>query len=604
MFQHIMKNKHTKIMWKWGPVTAYELDLEGIDSSGDGAADVMEIIGRQDASRVTQQLILDNMMQGFLYKLFQQKWERYGWFLHYIWCGFDLCILVLIAYLGLAIKDETEKHLQKGFIMLTALCATAIAIEAFVASLFLENMQRSQREHKMSMASLTKRTWEWMSSFSIDLKLIGYAILAVAAYMYLSNSSTMHPIPHDDVLANFSFPDQEDLMDHAAPLRGRQLRKAGGGAGGKSPLLVAAEFGYDPRDAKDIEIAILVENSEAAAIAGTFPLVCLLMGTGFVIQTGEFVQKFVMPVPAISTLVLSVKSTLRGELVVFMAIFIFSAATFFVTMFIMYPKHQLTAPLPQAPDFAAWWSAMEAMLLLSFVGQPFDLNLNPLGVAELGQWQSVGMFFFTGVYLFYVFFSVILLLNLLIALLGDTFSKTQQESILQGRIAFARCILRLELIADYFGLETRAGELSGDKTCYVHVFREVNLSADDEVRADEHNENIFDDLTNPTPKWALGLMERLDAMPKSTTDMLMHEIAEGDRLRTEDAEKKQLRAEMMRAGKNPNKIGPNNLPLPAILPPPSTSAPQLAAKPFTESSKSSRRGSVTEQVRQRTTTDA
>ena len=57
-----------------GPVTAYEVDLEGIDSSGSGSSDIMEIIGRRLATRPTQEFILDNMMQGFLFSLFAQKW--------------------------------------------------------------------------------------------------------------------------------------------------------------------------------------------------------------------------------------------------------------------------------------------------------------------------------------------------------------------------------------------------------------------------------------------------------------------------------------------------------------------------------------------------
>ena len=63
MFQHIMRREHVKVLWKWGPVAAYELALEGIDSSGDGAADVMEIVARQDASHVTTTFILDDFMQ-------------------------------------------------------------------------------------------------------------------------------------------------------------------------------------------------------------------------------------------------------------------------------------------------------------------------------------------------------------------------------------------------------------------------------------------------------------------------------------------------------------------------------------------------------------
>ena len=50
---------------------------------------------------------------------------------------------------------------------------------------------------------------------------------------------------------------------------------------------------------------------------------------------------------------------------------------------------------------------------------------------------------FLTIYTLYVFLSLILLLNLLIALLGSSFHKTQQDSTLQGRIAFANTVLHL-----------------------------------------------------------------------------------------------------------------------------------------------------------------
>lgn len=570
MFQHIMRKEHTKMLWKWGPVTAYSLNLEGIDSSGDGAADVMEVIGRQSASRVTQSLILDNMMQGFLYKLFQQKWHLYGWFLHYVWCALDVTIITLVVLLGLALKEETEKGLHKSFGNLITLFVVSILCELFVACLYAGNIRQNATVHT---GEVLRRTWNWMKEFDIDMKFFSYGLLTVAGLMYLYTDTELVTRPYTDPLANISFPASDALEKHAEALQaaagyrrqlnlddeahGRLLKRAGA-AGGKNSLLQAAQFGYDPRDQREIDTAILIEGSEAAYLGGTLPLVWLLMGSGCMLQMSAFVDKFVMPIPTLSTLILSVKSTLRGELIVFMFIFLMGMATFFISMFIMYPRHNTTPILPQAPDFAAAWSGAEAMVLLAFIGQPFDFNLNPAGVHELGEWQAASLALFTCFYYFYVFFALILLLNLLIALLGDSFAKTQQESILQGRIAFARCVLRLELIAHFLKLQTRAGELQGGE--YVHVFREVARDPlQNEVSVDEPDENIFDNLSADTPEWATRLMAKLDALPKEATDMLMHEIAEGDRLRETDAKGGSAVAAARRS---------EQLPPPAALPAP------------------------------------
>lgn len=111
----------------------------------------------------------------------------------------------------------------------------------------------------------------------------------------------------------------------------RALKRGGGGSGGglgSNPLLSAAEFGYDPRDQMAIEREILIENSERAAIVGAFPLIWLLFGLGFLIQAIILMDKVAMPWPGLSTLLLSVKSTLRGELLIFMALFLCYMGTY------------------------------------------------------------------------------------------------------------------------------------------------------------------------------------------------------------------------------------------------------------------------------------
>ena len=45
-------------------MTEYSLDLDGIDSMGDGASDVMELVTDPVAHVETQQMLLDSFMQG------------------------------------------------------------------------------------------------------------------------------------------------------------------------------------------------------------------------------------------------------------------------------------------------------------------------------------------------------------------------------------------------------------------------------------------------------------------------------------------------------------------------------------------------------------
>ena len=119
MHQHIMKVEHTRILWVWGPVTQYQLELEGIDSSGEGASDVMEILTREDASTGTKEFVLDTFMGGFLFQLYRQKWEKFGWYLHLILTCLDAAVVALVVRLCIGLKQETDKREMQGTCWLT-----------------------------------------------------------------------------------------------------------------------------------------------------------------------------------------------------------------------------------------------------------------------------------------------------------------------------------------------------------------------------------------------------------------------------------------------------------------------------------------------------
>ena len=81
------------------------------------------------------------------------------------------------------------------------------------------------------------------------------------------------------------------------------------------------------------------------------------------------------------------------------------------------------------------------------------------------------------VYLFFVILSLILLLNLLIAMLSFTFEAVREEAVLVCRTAFAQCVIRLELQAVSFKYNVNVGDKKDE--IYTYDFRSViNLSDD------------------------------------------------------------------------------------------------------------------------------
>jgi hypothetical protein len=191
---------------------------------------------------------------------------------------------------------------------------------------------------------------------------------------------------------------------------------------------------------------------------------------------------------------LQVVGVIRGEFITFTFVFMIFLGSFMLTFTSIFPEHPDAGPLPQVPGFADGTpSVLYAILMLGFVGEPLKLKLLPELWDPLGTWQKVNLAICGVVYIMYTFLSIILLLNLLIALLAANFTKTQEEATLQGRLAFARIVLRLELVAETFNIDTRATSIDDDGTeRHVHNFRSVTESG--EMPRDHVDESVYDEM--------------------------------------------------------------------------------------------------------------
>ena len=69
-----------------------------------------QVLIREDASLVTKAFILDDFMDGFLYKLFVQKWTKFGWYLHLILRSLDAAVIALTLYVSLEVSSAQTVH--------------------------------------------------------------------------------------------------------------------------------------------------------------------------------------------------------------------------------------------------------------------------------------------------------------------------------------------------------------------------------------------------------------------------------------------------------------------------------------------------------------
>ena len=142
LFQYIMR-RTAKVLWVWGPVTQYELSLDQIDSTGETGNDVMELIGMGDAQKKTQEMLLDNFMQGFLHKLFEMKWRRYGRHLYTCYRFFDLIHMGCLSSLILTLKNTRRYDYPPEAQTYLALLSTLPVIieDARAAYLYYRNIR-------------------------------------------------------------------------------------------------------------------------------------------------------------------------------------------------------------------------------------------------------------------------------------------------------------------------------------------------------------------------------------------------------------------------------------------------------------------------------
>ena len=155
--------------------------------------------------------------------------------------------------------------------------------------------------------------------------------------------------------------------------------------------------------------------------------------------------------PQIAIFMISVNHMLIEDIRNFMFLFLMFLAMFYFAMFILYP-----APNPMAPQFNDAKTAFSALIDLAFLGEGIELDMFDEETG-LDFWQSVDFKMFVLMYYFYILMAMILLLNLLIALMGSTFTKVTEESTLRYRQDFARRVLRLELLARRMNFDTNVG---------------------------------------------------------------------------------------------------------------------------------------------------
>jgi len=196
----------------------------------------------------------------------------------------------------------------------------------------------------------------------------------------------------------------------------------------------------------------------------------VLLSAGVLTISAFVATTLFLPSETMSVFMLSMTRMFKNDMIVFLILFTYFMVVFYAALYILYPRSG-DGYIPTIPAFNNWYEAAKAQMEVALVGNPTPINLNPELLGALGTAEQVTFGIFMILYFFYVLISLILLLNLFIAMLSNTFEATKVEAVLQSRTSFATGILKLELICQSFGMDTKVGERVGDK--YVFNFKSV-----------------------------------------------------------------------------------------------------------------------------------
>lgn len=412
-------------------------------------------------------------MNGFIHQLFIQKWRLYGRPLFIARRLLDLVLLVMLLALSFALKSHPEVTGTHTAVVCCMLVTMVVIVtqELGTMVLFAMNEQGEARagrhtfphhlltpcplhvlvsppppsgtsEERLSVLSLCKLTAPWARIHGLPMLMAGHLFTLASCCMLLALDFPASDEPF--LAANASDGNASDGNASVAAVR--RLLKGGGSDSGGSDA--EGEF-------------ILVDE-------GAWFVLWLSLAAAQLLLMTHFITFASTPFESLHILLLSVGKIFVGDISIFVVLYSWVIATGFSVLFTLYPRsgeHTL-ALLP----FNHMGPAFVALVELALVGEPVQIETDFV-LSDVWQamppLQLISIACIAVSYILFILLSIVLLLNLLIALLTHTFDAVLKESTLQSRLSYARLLIHLELVATALGMRTRVGEKCKDGR-YAH----------------------------------------------------------------------------------------------------------------------------------------
>ena len=481
MVRHILR-KQCDVLWVWGPVTNHSLDLSSVDSCGAGDGDVMDLIVRVDASLRTTELLLDNFMHGFIYKLYLLKWHLYGRRLHYTRLALDGTLFVSHAIqsfwfkLSPSVAYSSSLSVAQNWLHVV-LIVGRVVLELYTLMLYARN-ERSQLEEPLSRSSSAYQAWRFFSQHGVHILFASYAFILIGCMLLAIPGALPHPdCAPDPVTGWFKVWLNEQSLETnttrtCVGQAGRRLRASGssgggsgGGAGGGASGTIWSSSdieAYDLWEITDEGRWALLWMSQAAALG----LLVLHLGEQCAAQFYNL--KVTLTI---------LRKMLMRDFAQYISAFGLIFFAFYLALFILYPRSGAHL-LPQSVPFNSAYRTFFALLDMAFLAEKAEIDVLPPGFQALGSEQQAAFIVWLMLYYSYLVVSCILMLNFLIAQMAYTIEEVLAAATLQSRLGFATHVMKLELLAQSLKMRTRVGQLTDGKK-YVFTFKSYATGAND-----------------------------------------------------------------------------------------------------------------------------
>lgn len=285
-------------------------------------------------------------------------------------------------------------------------------------------------------------------------------------------------------------------------LEGRMLRatSSSGSGGGKTTTSGASgvqeEMQFAPFGYADVEL---------------LNVMWALLSVGLLLRVVCTSRMLYIPFESMNIFVITVGKILFNDIAIFLILFFNFCLAAYLVLYIIYPRANGFYDVGFVTAFNSWNRAFMSIVHLAFLGVNFELNLDSSLNEPLSPWQEIDLALFVLIYFGFILFAIILLLNLLVATLANTFDDVREESTLMCRLSFARYMLRCESFAGLLGFNCRVGKATGDGR-YVYEFRNIEGSGNGGDTDDPFSSNDDDSVSLTDAKNLADINRQLRAL--------------------------------------------------------------------------------------------